>query len=46
MIGSDWPSGPTFPVIATPAAGAVPTTAPEQGGDQARCAKVNPVYTW
>ena len=46
VIGSDWPTGAVFPVIATPAAGAVPTTAPVQSGNQARCAKVNPVYTW
>ena len=46
VIGSDWPEGSVYPLVMTPAAGAVPTTAPVQSGDQARCAKVNPLYTW
>ncbi|QMU67848.1 LCP family protein [Streptacidiphilus sp. P02-A3a] len=46
VIGSDWPEGSVYPLVTTPSAGAVPTTAPVQSGDQARCAKVNPAYTW
>ena len=46
VVGSDWPVGSTFPVVSTPSAGAVPTTAAQQSGDQSKCAKVNPVYAW
>ncbi|MEY9967425.1 LCP family protein required for cell wall assembly [Streptacidiphilus sp. MAP12-16] len=46
VVGSDWPSGSSFPVVVTPAAGAVPTTAAQQSGDQSKCAKVNPAYSW
>jgi len=46
VIGSDWPMGLLYPLVMTPSAGAVPTTAPVQNGNQTACAKVNPVYTW
>jgi LCP family protein required for cell wall assembly len=46
VVGSDWPAGSTFPAVPTPSAGAVPTTAAQQSGDQSKCAKVNPVYAW
>ena len=46
VIGADWPGGDAFPTVATPSAGAVPTTAPLQSGDRTECAKVNPVYSW
>ena len=46
VVGADWPAGSTFPAVATPSAGAVPTTAAQQSGDQSKCAKVNPVYAW
>ena len=46
VIGSDWPEGQVYPLVMTPSAGAVPTTAPRQSGSQTECAKVNPVYTW
>jgi LCP family protein required for cell wall assembly len=46
VIGSDWPDGQVYPLVATPSAGAVPTTAPQQNGGETRCARVNPVYAW
>jgi len=46
VVGSDWPQGAVYPLVMTPQAGAVPTTAPQQHGDEVGCAKVNPVYTW
>ena len=46
VIGSDWTTGGSFPVVVTPSAGAVPTTAAQQSGNQSKCAKVNPVYEW
>ena len=46
VIGSDWPDGEVYPLVMTPSAGAVPTTAPQQSGSEIKCAKVNPVYTW
>ena len=46
IVGTDWPDGSVFPVVAVPSAGAVPTTAKQQAGNQNACAKVNPVYSW
>jgi LCP family protein required for cell wall assembly len=43
VIGSDWDSGTTYST-ATPSAGAVPSSAPKQTGDQSACAHVNPVF--
>jgi hypothetical protein len=45
-VGTDWPTGSVYPTVVTPSAGAVPTTAAHQSGNQSKCAKVNPVYTW
>jgi LCP family protein required for cell wall assembly len=46
VIGSDWTSGGVFPVVVTPSAGAVPTTAAQQSGSENKCARVTPVYSW
>jgi hypothetical protein len=46
VVGTDWPSGSVYPTVVTPAAGAVPTSAKQQNGNESACAKVNPVYGW
>jgi hypothetical protein len=46
VIGADWAAGGSFPVVVTPSAGAVPTTAALQAGNLSKCAKVNPEYEW
>ncbi|MFC1436334.1 LCP family protein [Streptacidiphilus sp. N1-3] len=46
VVGTDWPVGSVYPTVVTPSAGAVPTSAKQQSGNDSVCAKVNPVYSW
>ncbi|WP_037575757.1 LCP family protein [Phaeacidiphilus oryzae] len=44
VVGGDWPSGDTYG--SKPSAGAVPTSAPKQSGNQTMCAHVNPAFAF